>query len=264
MTGNETITLPDGSVRRLGNKEQPGGLTKAFPIYGQTPTAPMIARSQWKPVSFARFCSPIKDQDGQGACNAFNSVYLLEGCRRMQGLPDIRLSPGYLYGNINGGVDEGSYLEDAMAWLMNHGTCTAATVGELNWRTSPPAAAVEALNYRALEVYLCPTFDHMASAIQCGFWVSSGLAWFNNFNPDANGWLPKSSVMMVGGHAVARDGLAFDGSEWGLDGPNSWSASWGLAGRMVVRERHYSNQIGGFWAVRSVVDEGGQVPPVQA
>jgi hypothetical protein len=29
---------------------------------------------------------------------------------------------------------------------------------------------------------------------------------------------------------------------------------------MFIAESLYDNQIGGFWAIRSVVDEGGQVP----
>jgi hypothetical protein len=261
VSGQATITLPDGTQRRLGNNPPPvSHVPKLFPEFGTTPTTTLIPRSQWQPVDLSRFRSPIKDQDGEGACNAFDSIYILEACRRLQGLPDVLLSPGYLYGHINGGSDDGSLLEDAMASLMTLGTCTAATVPELDWRNRPPAAATEALKYRALEVLVCPTFDHMASAILQGFFVSSGLSWCDNFTPGADGWLPMRGNNSVGGHAVARDQLATKGGVWGLGGPNSWGPSWGLAGGMFIAESLYDNQIGGFWAIRSVVDEGGQVP----
>jgi hypothetical protein len=262
MTGKEEIQLPDGSVRRLGNKlPDPSTPVKLkVATYGDTPNAPMIPRDQWKPIKLDAFVQGVKDQDGIGACNCFDTCSIVEIVRAMQGLPHVELSPGYLYGNINGGVDEGSTLEDAMHWMMEHGTCSVSTVPALDWKSRPEAAAGEAQKYRVLEVLVCPTFDHMASALQSGFVVSSGLLWYNNYNPDGDGWLPQRGRGQAGGHAVARTSLVQKGGVWGLGGPNSWGTVWGVQGFMVIPEPCYSDAIGGFWCVRQAVDEGGIVP----
>jgi hypothetical protein len=249
-----------GHTRFLGNNAPAGGLVHAWRTYGDVPETPLLPRSEWKPTDLRAFMSPVKDQDGIGACTAFDTCYLLEGCRRIQGLPSVTLSPGYLYGNINGGRDEGSLLEDAMSWVMAHGTCLATTVGELDWQSKPSSAVEEAKRYRMLEAFVCPTFDHMASAIQCGFLVSAGVSWFANYTPDRDGWLPLHGRGQSGGHAICRCSLVHRDGVWGLGGPNSWGASWGVNGYMVMPEHGFAGPVGGWWAVREVVDEGGVLP----
>jgi hypothetical protein len=255
----DEILLPDGTTRKLGNNEPPAGLCKSWPIYGDSPKTPLIRREDWKPIDLSRFMPEIKDQNGVGACNAFATISIVEGCRAQQGLPYVRLSPGYLYGRINGGVDRGSMLEDALDWMTQHGTVTAETVKELDWRARPANAVDESKKYRVLEAYLCPTFEHIASALQCGFFVNVGLMWYNTDTPDSDGWLPTSG-RGGGGHALARSSLDYRNGVWGAGGPNSWSRKWGKDGYCVIPESRFGRQIGGFWAVRSVTDEGGVIP----
>jgi C1A family cysteine protease len=249
-----------GYQRFLGNLNPAAGLTKAWRTYGDIPDTPMITRDKWQPTDLSTYMSPVKDQDGIGACNAFDTIYVAEACRTIQGLPRVTLSPGYLYGNINGGVDEGSTLEDAMHWMMTNGTCPATTVSELDWRSRPQVAAQEAQKYRVLEAFLCPTFGHMASAIQCGFIVSAGVMWYENYTPDSEGWLPSRGRGQNGGHAICRCSLVERNGAWGLGGPNSWGVSWGVNGYFTMPESGFSGQVGGWWAVREMVDEGGMVP----
>ena len=64
-----------------------------------------------------------------------------------------------------------------------------------------------------------------------------------------------------GGHAVRGYKPARRGQKYGIWHRNSWTARWGLGGDAVFPEAWYvQGGIGGWWAVRSVVDEGGDVP----
>ena len=230
-------------------------------VYGDVPETPMVPRANWQPADLSALCPPIKDQDGEGACNAFATVNVLEALRALAGLPPVRLSPGWLYGNINGQCDQGSLLEDALRWAMDSGTCTAATVPELAWRRSdwPASAAAEARRFRLLEAYWCPTFEHVASAIQSGFFVDMGVLWYENYTPDASGWLPPPRGR-AGGHAIMGARLVQDGSRWGAGFPNSWGPRWGLGGWGVLPEGAFGRDVGGMWAGRAVVTEDLDTP----
>lgn len=252
-----------GHERFLGNIDAP--LAGLWPVYGDGGPArtPMIPRAQWQPCSMEGFLSPVHDQDGIGMCNPSATTCGMEACRALQGLPYVKLSAGYMYGRINGGIDRGSRLENSLRDAMQHGTCTVETVPYLNWRSRPAAAAEEANRYRVLEAWLCPTFDHVASALQCGFFVIEGLMWHDNFRVDGDGWLPRRGSGRAGGHAVLGFGLAERGGVWGARTRNSWSEQWGVRGNCVIPETLFGSQIGGMWALRAMVDEGGQVPVKQ-
>jgi hypothetical protein len=259
-----TVTV-NGREFRLGNNPPASetALQVKWPVYGGVEETPLVPRAAWKPISLRPVMPQIKDQDGVGACNAFATCSIVEACRAFVGLPPVRLSPGYLYGNINGQRDEGSLLEDALRWMADHGTCTADTVPELAWRKRdwPPHAAAEAAHFRVAEAFLCPTFDHIASALQRGFFVNMGVAWHEGDSPDPDGWLPESPRGQWGGHAIAGCGLVKRGSQWGIQFANSWGEGWGAGGFGILPERRFQGPIGGWWAVRAVTfPEQGDVP----
>ena len=204
--------------------------------------------------------SYVAEGIGVHNCNAFATITCAEACRAMQGLPYVALSPGWLYGRINGGSDRGSMLEDALEWMLKTGTCTTNEVDYLEWRKNPEAAALVAPRYRFLEAFQCPTFDHMASAVQAGFFIDEGLMWKDGFKPDGDGWITSGSGG-GGGHALCGYGLAERNGKWGIHTRNSWSESWGIKGNCILAENLFGRDIGGCWAVRSVVDEGAVVPP---
>ena len=256
---------PSSHPRKMGNKMPPqnGKLKFAWKVYGTTPQTPLIPRAQWKPMSLEAYLPAVKDQDGIGACNAFSTINLTMGCRAQSGLAFRDLSTGYLYGNINGGSDDGSLLEDAMAWMITNGTCLSSTVPDLVWQknkwTNAAKAKEEAKNFSVLEAYVCQNFDQLASAVQEGFFLGQGIRWYDNYNTDADGWLPASGRGNWGGHAVCGFGLAQRNGVWGIATRNSWSSSWGNNGNMVIPESLYDNTIGGWWAVRAVRQVDGPV-----
>lgn len=115
------------------------------------------------------------------------------------------------------------------------------------------------MKYRVLEAFLCPTFKHCMSAVLSGFRLSTGIAWYDNYTPGSDGWIP-SPRGNSGGHAIMGYKPAMKNGKYGIWHQNSWGTSFGVGGRMILSQDCYTNAIGGWWAVRAVVDEGGVVP----
>jgi hypothetical protein len=269
------ITLPDGSTRRLGNIAPKVSLKYSFPVFGTDPTAVLIPRSEWDARlkeyesldDFDPFLPPVHDQNDIGQCNPEAATGGAEYMRNRQGLPYVKLSAADLYARINGGVDEGSLLEDAMQQIRDVGVGTAATSGVL-WKNGSwkgPASAAERAKYKVTELYLCPTFDHQFSAALQGFVLVNGVLWADNYTPNADGWLPTKPSGNVGGHAIMGykpTKATQHGNTYGIWHQNSWGTGWGKGGRFAMPEALYDisfpggGKVGGWWAVRQVVDEG--------
>lgn len=276
MTLDE-ITLEDGSVRRLGNLMPDPARTKvSFPVFGDTPDAKLIPRAEWaglidayeSSAGFDPFLPPVHDQDGVGSCNTSTTTLLAEYLRARQGLPYVRLSAADLYHRINWGRDGGSLLEDALREMLANGVGTVDSCGYL-WKDGSwkgPASAAERARFRLLEVYECPTFAHVMSAVLQGYGVNSGIMWYDNYQPGPDGWLPRPAGR-AGGHAIMGYKPAKRGGEYGIWHQNSWGPDWpkkGANGRFVIPESAYTGPVGGWFAVRSIVDEGGVVPPMES
>lgn len=262
----------DGVERYFGNIVPVAGLAYDWPVYGDAPQAPMIARSQW-PALIAQqapglgdpYLGYVHDQNGIGQCNASATCSAIERRRLAEGLADIHLSAGDLYGRINGGVDRGSMLEDGLRVAMADGIAPVREVPYLDWRSSDRQDRPSRKRFRVLEAWLCPTFDHCASAVLSGFDLISGIMWHENYRPDADGWLPVRGSGSAGGHAVHGFKLvmragAGTGFGFGIVHKNSWSSTWGQNGLCVFPEPAYSGPVGGWWAVRVTVTEEGDVP----
>ena len=258
----------DGVTRRLGNVDSAQGLLRAWPVFGDTPEAPLVPRSDWPALIEALgrdhrdpHLPPTHDQNGYGACNASATCAAIESCRLAMGLPDVRLSAGDLYGRINGGRDQGSLLEDGLAVAMQSGVASTDACPYLDWKhPNSGNAAADRKRFRVLEAALCPEFEHCMSAVLRGWKLITGVMWFPNYKPDANGWLPKGSGR-AGGHAIFGYKPAMRGAQFGIWHRQSWGA-WAPAfdNCFVIPESAYGRSIGGFWAVRNVVSEGGDMP----
>lgn len=268
----ESFELPDG--QKFGTGCLPEELMmQSAPIFGVDSLAYLIPRSEYKSLcdlNGTGFESPylsyVHNQNGYGMCNASATASAMESQRLKQGLPPVKLSAGDLYNRISGGVDQGSTLQAGIRAAMSQGIASVPVVPYLTWKSQVPGAAQDRPRFRVLEAYLCPTFDHMFSAVLQGFDVISGINWYDSYSRvDSDGWLPPPSGR-YGGHAVhgykatyrQKSGLI----EYGIWHKNSWSVSWGRSGFGVFPERCYpdSARVYGWWAVRAVVDEGGVVP----
>jgi len=259
--------LPDGTTRKLGCIPSTPGRLKAWPVYGETDNTPIIPRTEWKARCDAigtgpevTFLTYVHDQDGIGMCNCSATASAMETQRLKQGLPLIKLSGGDLYHRISGGRDQGSRLEDGIHEAMLNGVADENTVPYLDWTRNHSDAPTNRKKYRVLEAFLCPTFDACFSAVLMGFDLISGIMWRDNFNTDRDGWLPSVGRGSEGGHAVHGYKPTYRGNVYGIWHKNSWTESFGLNGKCVFPEWVYGHDISGWWAVRSITDEGNVVP----
>ena len=110
----DEIELEDGTVRRLGNNEPPEGLVSSLniPLYGTTPTTPIIPRDKWKVTDLSRFTPPIKDQDGIGACLTADTEVLTD--KGWVGWPD------YNGTDLLGTVNPTTHMLEFQKSLKNH------------------------------------------------------------------------------------------------------------------------------------------------
>lgn len=233
--------------------------------------APVVPRSQWQTINRRQqFPAPdwILDQDGIGSCVGNGSANGLRKARLLGGQSDVKLSPGALYAQINGGQDNGAVISDALTALQQKGTCSYGTVGETPFYINqlPSAWSDEAARFRIGQAYHCETFDEIASALQLGFIVVYGImvgSSFENFDSSGvAGW-----TRGPGNHCMHADGLALlaDG-RWALDNVNSWGPSWGPwgIGRCYLSEEHFGHgdQPDAFAIVAAVDDPNDpHMPP---
>jgi len=255
-----------GEVRRLGTLVPALRGPGPWPVFGTVDAGRLIPRSQWRPVSLRSLFPRIKDQDGVGMCNCSATGNVVEGCRRLANLPAVPLSAGDLYRRVSGGVDRGSLLEDALREMMAAGMAPESAVPYLDWRHDTPTADQVRSKYRITEAAWCPTFDHVASALQQGFLVDIGVWWYGSDPLDADGWLRDAGSRGRGGHAICACELAERNGRWGVGIVNSWGPAWGRGGFGVLPEARVSEGCQAFqaWACRTVVVEEAVVPPLDS
>jgi hypothetical protein len=255
-----------GLPRKLGNIAPPAGLTRAWRLYGDVPQTPLYGRAGWdgllRPDPAADpFLPYVHDQGAVGQCNADATTAAMEACRAEQGLAPIKLSPADLYDQINDGVDEGSTLERGLQAAIGVGVGMAATSGLIWHPGHVPAPAGERARYRVLQAFLCPSFDYCFSAVSAGFKLITGIPWYAHYFPDAEGWIAGPMGSPVGGHAIFGYAPTKRAGRYGILHRQSWGEGYGLGGSFVIPEQGYQEgAVGGWWAVRLVVDEGGVVP----
>lgn len=255
-----------GENRKLGTLEPAAAGDPRFlsQVFGDVGEAKLIPRNQWRPVSMRHLFPLLKDQDGIGMCNCSATGNVTEGMRAMSGLPAVALSAGDLYRRVAGGVDRGSLLEDALREAMTNGIATESDVPYLDWRNGHQNAAASRPRYRILEAVWCPTFDHVASALQQGFLVDIGVWWYGSDPVGTDGWLDDVGRRGRGGHAICGCELAERNGKWGVGIVNSWGPNWGQHGFGVLPEGRVSDGCKVFqaWACRGVVVDEAVVPPL--
>lgn len=231
-------------------------------VFGDVKNQVMYTRDQLVAATLENFLPPVHNQNGIGACNAFDSVTQIEIHRAQAGLPYVELSGGDLYRRICGGRDDGSLPEDGLRTLMATGVLPASVCPPLDWKRNHGTDEQRGA-FRILEAYWCPTFLHLASAWMQGFSCNVNVNWWDNDPVAGDGWMQARGRGNEGGHSIPGYGLVID-PKHGLGGAcqNQWGTSFGVHGRMIIPEARLTEgcKIFKCWAVREVVQESGDVP----
>lgn len=243
---------PIGSTfRPLGNRPRIDRPGRRFPMLEAV--APVIPPVQWTARSLSHFAWRLHDQNGLGSCNAHAATTALEAIREFNNQPEWPLSAGCLYGQINDGQDEGSTLADALEALLTVGTTTTADVPDDNWhkQTWPTDWKERARRFRATEIYDCPTWPHIISAVQYGWPCDIGIPVHENFEPDDQGIMPDPKGRLLGYHAMCALGTILHAGRWHVAAQNSWG-TWGLnaSGLAYFPESYFSAPFTDAWCVR--------------
>jgi len=216
----------------------------------------IIPRDKWEPRDNRHLVRRIFDQNGIGSCASEATVQAVESCRALAGLDNVFLSPGNLYGRVNGGSDHGSTLGMNLKEITTRGVCTEALVPHIDWQNwNAPGWLEEAAKYRALELYAADNgdFDACISAILCGYTAVFGIMVGKNFYPDAEGWVP-DYVSGTGGHGLIGIGVGYRNGVWGVQTANSWGSNWGWGGFLYLPESYFKTYSEDAFCLRAVVD----------
>lgn len=194
---------------------------------------------------------PVANQGFQGSCTAFASAYALRSYLYYDeknvpytnadgtGNDNVLFSPAYVYNQINGGRDEGSYPSDALDLMTTEGVCpwNEMPYDDRDYRTKPTTAQKgKAASYRLTG--WGRTIISVDNLKQC---ISSGLPVV--FAISMAGYLPEN-IKQIGPdkiwyrhggfsnwdspHAMVITG--FDDAKNAFKVMNSWGKEWGNNG----------------------------------
>jgi C1A family cysteine protease len=221
----------------LGLNETPEMLYKSFRAVNPraySGPAPDLAAD----VDLSSYFPQPGDQGMIGSCTAWTTAYAAksfhENIERGWGAnsDDHKFSPSYIYNQINGGVDQGSALEYAIALVIESGCATLDTMPYTENYTQQPSRTAhnEAIQYKAVSFSRININDLEAvkSVLLNGNAVLIGMEIYENFMDYSGGVYNRISGAYMGGHAMCV--IGYDNAKGAFKLINSWSTYWGEGG----------------------------------
>lgn len=216
-----------------------------FPTLAATDKIRRLPRADWTDTDLSHEIRRVLDQNGVLCCTAAAAVGALQLIRTADGLADRHLSMGVLYGQINGGVDAGAAIDDALEALQTTGTCSVQHAPELEWRQGywPANWRALAANFRIAEAFDAETLDDVGSGLELHYPTVAGIFWGS------------------AGHAVIVIGKRRVQTRWEWLLLNSWGAHWEDDGRAYVSEQAMAGiRTFGAWILRCAHIAGDDPP----
>jgi hypothetical protein len=194
---------------------------------------------------------PVGDQGMQGSCVAWAAGYNYKTYQEWEEhqwsvtQPDHQFSPAFIYNQINGGSDQGSYGSDAFKVLCDNGCATMADMPytQFNCTNYPDETDfLHGISYRSQQAYSIYVFNEGLTNVKnmllnghCAVLFIYVWSNFDNISSFNNTYCVSQVYgQNRGGHAVTLCG--FDDSRPTADGlgafkvANSWGTGWGAAG----------------------------------
>ena len=183
------------------------------------------------------------DQGDQGSCTGWSTAYAYKSFheyveRSWSLASDSHLfSPAYIYNQINGGVDEGAYIPDALELMKTKGCATLSSMpyNDNNYTRQPSSSAHnEAKKYKA-KSYMSVDFNNlyqMKSILAGNNCIVVGLDVYENFDTYSGGILKSIRGYNLGGHAILVVG--YNDSKKAFKLINSWGTYWGEKGYIWI------------------------------
>lgn len=217
------------------------------------------------------FAPPIRDQADIGSCTANAGCEAAGFISHIEtGKPDPMFSRLDLYAitrTLEGtplAEDSGCQVRDVFKAMARYGVCLESIwpYDTQKFTVRPPrAAAVQALNYKALMYSKVPSLISIKAAIvdtKQPTPLIGGFTCFESLQSDAVSKtgdvpLPGPGEQQIGGHCIYFDGYDDDaddgaGGKGMLEFRNSWGPGWGLTGCGRLPYRYVTTQLASdFW-----------------
>lgn len=186
-----------------------------------------------------QFTKVMLNQGNVGSCATEATAGAMMIQRAFSGMPHVTLNPWFIYYETSGGRDQGSSIDENLAFARSRGVCPMSVWGrDKGWKKRPSDEAFrEALKFKIEEFYDLVNIREAKSANALGYPVVYGAR----------------------GHAVVKIFYGPGGSSLDL---NSWGENWKDKGFGLWASYEDIDFRYGAFAVR-VVTEIGPAPPLQ-
>ena len=249
-------------------------------------------------VDLSHSMPPVGNQGRQGSCVAWATAYALKSYQekieknwnydiewywdkewlnnnsfltvyKPRGSMQHVFSPAFVYNQINKGVDNGSYIGDALELLINKGVPPLAIMpyNEKDYLTKPNSIQFqEAAKYKAKKYYHIKPKDIGAIKVELakGNPVVFGMKLYENFSKLKKEVYDSLHGAAMGGHAMTLVGYDDNKtSQRGYKGAfkfiNSWGHNWGDNGYGWVSYRIFAALTHDAWVLEDLVETSPNV-----
>lgn len=208
-----------------------------------------------KACSLLRFTTPIKNQDGVGACTGFAVTGAYEMLKKATSYELLDTSELFSYYNarvLEGteNRDVGATMRDICKTAANDGICLEQfwpfkkekVLIKPNW-----IAYLSARFMRISSYYRCYDEDDIKKAITMGFPVIFGMTVYSNYMTQSGGVYNNATGTIKGGHAQVIVG--YDDNVGAFIVRNSWGTSWGSGGYAWIEYKTLMKLLMDAWAI---------------
>ncbi len=247
----------DGLYRVCGCISETVVSASRFPKFGNN-FAAKLDPSLWQETDLQWYGLPILDQGMTSSCVGHGTCSGMEMCILQSGRKLVEFTPYFVYGLINGGRDAGGMISDALTALKQAGIALKGDLppGVMFKNQFPQQAYENAMRFRLVEAYHCPTFEDICSAISLGFVCPLGIFVGDNFSQLGSDGVAPLPAGGGGGHCILGMGLKKSARYgWLIKIQNSWGQRFGMNGYAYIHKGHFQRMQPDAFAIQAVMDD---------